>query len=200
LANCKRFPLKELQLSAASIWPLHHLLPPWIRSIQIQKNQSAAPTTPNQAPARLSKRKRLLYKGLRNQELAQKLQIQEAPNSRTQRHRRSVRRRSDGEEERSPDYLIPRTRRRLPHPNAAGKPTPHTGIGTKGEEADEPKAAVFNAAGGHATQEDSAHQQPKDRRKQNVPPWIEPRHLHPQTNEGSDTHSTSNPSYLALTT
>jgi len=93
LANCKRFPLKELQLSAALIWPLHHLLPPWIRSIQIQKNQSAAPTTPNQAPARLSKRKRLLYKGLRNRELAQKLQIQEAPNSRTQRHRRSARRR-----------------------------------------------------------------------------------------------------------
>jgi len=117
-----------------------------------------------------------------------------------QRHRRSVRRRSDDEEERSPDYLIPRTRRRLPHPNAAGKPTPHTGIGTEGEEADEPKAAVFNATGGHAAQEDSAHQQPKDRRKQNAPPWIEPRHLHPQTNEGSDIHSTGNPSYLALTT
>ena len=103
---------------------------------------------------------------------------------------------------RSPDYLIPRTRRRLPHPNATGKPTPHTGIGTEGEEADELKAAVFNAAGGHAAQEDSAHQQPKDRRKQNAPPppWIESRHLHSQTNEGSNTHSTGKPSYLALTT
>ena len=166
MANCKRFPLKELQLSAALIWPLHHLLPPWIRSIQIQKNQSAAPTTPNQAPARPSKRKRLLYKGLRNRELAQKLQIQEAPNSRTQRHRRSARRRR----REKPRVPYSGTRRRLPHPNAAGKPTPHTGIGTE-EEADEPEAAVFNAAGRHAARVDSAHQQPKDRWKQNAPPW-----------------------------
>jgi len=108
--------------------------------------------------------------------------------------------RTTAKEREARSTLFHELRRQLPHPNAAGKPTPHTGISAEGEEADEPKAAVFNAAGGHAAQEDSAHQQPKDRRKQNAPPWIEPRHLHPQTNEGSDTHSTGNPSYLALTT
>jgi len=84
-----------------------------------------------------------------------------------------------GEEERSPEYLIPRTRRRLSQPSAAGKTKPHAAVSAEGEEADVAAASIFNASADHAAKVDPAHQQSKDRRKQNMPPWIEPLHLHP---------------------
>jgi len=52
----------------------------------------------------------------------------------------------DDEEERSPEYLIPRTRRRLPHPSAAGKRRPQAATSRGEEEADE--TVVFNTAAG----------------------------------------------------
>ena len=78
----------------------------------------------------------------------------------------------NGEEERSPEYLIPRARRRLPYPSAVGKTTPHADSIAEGEEAKVPAASDFSAVADHATQVDPAHQHSKDRRKQNTPPWI----------------------------
>lgn len=63
-------------------------------------------------------------------------------------------------------------------PSAAGKTKPHAAVSAEGEEADVAAASIFNASADHAAKVDPAHQQSKDCRKQNMPPWIEPLHLH----------------------